>query len=433
MMTTERTSIGRRAAVRRTAHRPPWGGRKLRHGFIVAPLAATIAATLAVGVGVALARAERDRRSIRAQRSRERQFALLPGEPLADGMTRMARGQLDLAIELLSGEREELSAEQAVHETRKALKRLRALIRLLEDELGEQAFARESAVLRDAGRRLARARDTEVMVGTLDDLLERHPGKLAHRRGVLKLRARLVAERDKAARLTLGDRATRAQVLGELRALRARVALWSLSDRDGIQAVEPALKRLYGQGRRRRRRAARARGDRARAMHEWRKRVKDLRYAAEMLDRTDPERRSGSGDGDPRVDSTRGKRSGHGRKRDRPTREPAARVRKPAQTRPDPAYIHRLARRADELGELLGEEHDLVLLAMRVRGDGEGATVARRGGRRTRAILLRLIAGRRKRLRRQALREGKRLYRRRPKKFLRRVRTAYASASRTSI
>ena len=418
MMTTERTAIRRRLAVRRTSNRPPWRGRKPGHGSIVAPLAATIAATVAVGVGVALAKSERERRSARAQRSRDRQFALLPGERLADGLRRMTLGQLDLAIELLESDGGPLPPsranggplppEQAVHETRKALKRLRALIRLLEDELGEQTCAREHATLRDAGRRLARARDAEVMVGTLDDMLGRHPGKLAHRRGVAKLRGQLVADRDRAAEAMLGDRATRAHVLADLRAVRGRVAEWQLSDRDGIQAVEPALKRLYRQGRRRRRRAARGTGDRARAMHEWRKRVKDLRYAAEILDRHDPADRTGT---------AKGKR--------------ARRRRKQAQRRSDQSHIHRLARLADELGELLGEEHDLVLLAARVRADAEDGRGGGGGtGRATRRILLKLIARRRKRLRGQALREGKQLYGRRPRNFVGRVRAAYARAAR---
>ena len=89
----------------------------------------------------------------------------------------MALGQLDLAIELLSTARNGGPDEDAVHETRKALKRLRALVRLLEPELGAQAFARENAALRDAGRRLAGARDAEVMVGTLDALIAAPPAQ----------------------------------------------------------------------------------------------------------------------------------------------------------------------------------------------------------------------------------------------------------------
>ena len=42
---------------------------------------------------------------------------------------------------------------QGVHETRKALKRLRALLRLLEHRLGEQDYARENEALRDDRRR----------------------------------------------------------------------------------------------------------------------------------------------------------------------------------------------------------------------------------------------------------------------------------------
>jgi CHAD domain-containing protein len=360
---------------------------------------------MAIRVGVSLARAERDRRAARAQRKRDRQFALLPDERLEDGLRRMALGQLDLAIELLADD-STVPAEKAVHEIRKALKRLRALIRLLEDELGEQAYASESAALREAGRRVAGARDAEVIVGTLDELIRRHRGKLAHRRGVTRLRARLAAERDSAAKGGLGDPATRAQVLGELRAARGRVARWSLSDADGIQAIEPALKRLYSDGRRRHGRALRGKGSRARAMHEWRKRVKDLRYAAEMLDRPDPDERAG------------GRRGKGGKRR-----------RKRHLVRGEAGHLHRIARRADKLGELLGDEHDLVLLAARVQAERAGGRKTERVGRGTRRALLKLIAQRRKRLRKQALHDGRRLYRRTPKEFTRRVRSSHARAS----
>jgi CHAD domain-containing protein len=370
-----------------------------------------VAATVAIRVGVSLARAERDRRSASAQRERDRQFALLPGERLGDGLRRMALGQLDLAIELLADD-SKAPADKAVHEIRKALKRLRALIRLLEDELGEQIYRSESAALREAGRRVAGARDAEVIMRTLDDLIRRNPGRLAHRRGMARLRARLAAERESAAQRALGDCQTRAQVLGDLRAARGRVSRWTLSDADGIQAIEPALKRLYRQGARRHSRALRDKGDRTSAMHEWRKRVKDLRYAAEMLDRVDPDGVAGSG----RRRGKGGKRRG---KRDR--------------GRGRAGYLHRVARRADELGELLGDEHDLVLLAARVHAERGSGRKKDRVGRGTRRTLLKLIAQRRKRLRKQALRDGRRLYRRAPKGFVRRVRSSYARRERMRL
>src|SRR5438270_1950612 len=170
-MTTYRTAIRRGLAVRRTSYRPPRRGRKVQHVPIVAPLAATVAATLAatalVRAGTALAKAERERR-LRAERERLRQFALLPGERPAEGLRRVALGQLDLALELLEGEIDRDGAARAVHETRKTLKRLRALMRMLRDELPTGEFVAGNAALRDMGRRLAGARDGEAMLAALD-------------------------------------------------------------------------------------------------------------------------------------------------------------------------------------------------------------------------------------------------------------------------
>jgi CHAD domain-containing protein len=354
---------------------------------------------------MALARAERERRAGRRRRAQERQFALLPGELPVHGLRRMALGQLDLSIELLGGDGGAPS-ENAVHETRKALKRLRALVRMLRRELGEEVFAREDAALRDAGRRLAGARDAEVVVNTLDGLLERDGRRLARRRGVARLRRALVAEKEAANARLLSDAAMRADVLEELRGIRWRVAAWPLSGRDGIQALEPGLQRIYRQGRGRYRRAAAGKGDRGRAMHEWRKRVKDLRYAAEMLERRDPAGERGL--------SKRRRRKAAKRARAQPLR--------------------RLARRADRLGEALGEEHDLAVLAGRLRdpgaaGDPHSDGAPPRLGRRNRKAVLKLIARRRRKLRAKTLREGARLYRRRPRRFAKRVRRAFRHAS----
>jgi CHAD domain-containing protein len=363
---------------------------------------------VAVGVALAHAQAERARRAAgKAERKRARRFAQLPGEPLPEALRRIALGQLDLAIELLGGDAAggesaggngnqdatgnfdgkaggRVLDKEAIHDARKALKRLRALVRLLRGELGERHYKREHAILRDAARRLASARDAEVMVGTLDALLERHPRKLGRRRPLSELRKQLIAERAAAERATLGDRAMREEVLRELGGLRERVRRWDLPERPGIALVERDLQRIYRDGRERGRRVAGDRGGRgrgsgragkdgARAAHAWRKRVKDLRYAAEILGQ-----------------------------------------------RP-------LARRADRLAELLGEEHDLVVLAGLLPPPGRAPFKGKRG-RRARKDLLARIERRRRRLRKRALREGERVYGRRPKKFVRRVRHAHAHA-----
>ncbi len=399
MLTTKRTSIRSRLAVRSAAHRPPRSRRQFGHRSIVAPVAATLAATVAVGVGVALARVERERREGAKRRKRERRFALAAEERPGDGLRRIALGQIDTALDALRGARG--SPQERVHEARKALKRLRALLRLLEDVLGENAYERESAVVRDAGRRLAQARDAEVLLSTLDALIDRHPKQLGGRRAVRRLRARMKMERDGAAERALADAAGDG-MLAELLGLRARCATWELAAIEQIDALEPALSRIYGKGRKRMRRAARAAGKRTsgRRLHEWRKRVKDLRYVAEMLDRANADRRA----------------------RETAKRKTRKRDRKRA------AFVGAVARRADELGELLGEEHDLGVLAEHVRAESRSGAAA--PGRRSRKALLKMIARRRKRLRKRAMRDGERLYSSRPKPFVRRIRRATTLTSR---
>ena len=83
--------------------------------------------------------------------------------------------------------------------------------------------------------------------------------------------------------------------------------------------------------------------------------------------------------------------------------------------------MRRLARSADELGELLGEEHDLAMFGAWLSENGRAAGVGRANRRRLRKEIVR---GRRK-LRRRALRESRRLYARKPRAFMRRVARAY--------
>ena len=407
-------------------------GQGLGHGVILArPSRGTLAATFVVGVTIglaALARAERNRRAPRPRpASRERHFGLLPHETPARGLKRITLSQLDLAIELLRGEGAVPAAER-VHETRKALKRVRAMLRLLEDELGRKRCARAQAVLRDAAAGLAEARDAEVMVGTLEQLLRRHPRRLRRRRALIELREALERERQTpgagAAPASNGSAATTdragnahagedAEIAADLAALRARVEGWDLRDRSLERLVEPGLRRVYRKGRARWVRAA-TRKPSPTALHRWRKEVKDLRYVLEVLDvhgspATPARPGTPTGSGTPRTPASLA----------RPARPRAsASLARPAS--PGARRLAKLARRADALGELLGQEHDLALLAERVRAHGP---LKRR--KRARRALLRTIARRRASLRERALRKGARLYARKPKRFARWVRAGY--------
>src|SRR6186713_2081456 len=64
------------------------------------------------------------------------------------------------------------SFDERVHETRKVIKRLRALLRLYRGALEPARFAHEDARLRELGRSLGGLRDEAVLRVSLDHLAE---------------------------------------------------------------------------------------------------------------------------------------------------------------------------------------------------------------------------------------------------------------------
>jgi CHAD domain-containing protein len=202
--------------------------------------------------------------------SASRAYRLKPKESLPEGIARAARGRIDQAIDELRGKTDS-TPEEAVHAARKDLKKLRALLRLARGELGESAFARANTCFRDAGRELAAARDSDVMLDTLKAL--DLPAGLGW-----DLRKAIQAHR---ARNGGGGRHTAAAgVVSMLREARRRVDDWPLED-DSFRALRDGLESTYRRGRRDFK-AVQANAS-VEALHEWRKRVKDLWYHHSLL------------------------------------------------------------------------------------------------------------------------------------------------------
>jgi CHAD domain-containing protein len=290
----------------------------------------------------------------------DRRFRLGDGERVPDGVRRIARGQLDMSIERLDGDTDE-DLGAAVHETRKSLKRLRATVRLARDELGDAAYRRENVAFRDAGRRLGGARDSQVLLETLDDVTDSNPDEAPPQR-FERFKRTLVGQHG-AAQRRLHQGAEVADVLGDLGDARARVAHWRL-ERDSLEALAPGFKRIYRRGRRAYRTARQEPS--TENLHELRKRAKDLWYAAQIVRCAAPKK------------------------------------------------MKRIARRAHELSDLIGEDHDLALLAQRAddrRDRFPDATAPDE--------LAVLVERRRAELQRAALKRARRLFRKKPRKITR--------------
>ena len=166
---------------------------------------------------------------------------------------RIATEQIRLAERQLS---HTAAAAQArgvsVHEARKCLKRVRALLRLLQPSLRSSDFRRENVALRDIARELSGTRDLQVMIETLAKLktgLTSNPPRMMPAPGLaeyidhasLALTRRLAdVHEDKAG--------SHGKILDHLRQARHRWRRIELSDQ-GFRAVASGLERTYAQGR----------------------------------------------------------------------------------------------------------------------------------------------------------------------------------------
>ncbi|MCC7265503.1 MAG: CHAD domain-containing protein [Candidatus Latescibacteria bacterium] len=269
-------------------------------------------------------------------------FRLHRDEPLPAGLRRLAAHQLDKAIgRLLAGGE---YPDEEIHEARKALKRLRALVCLARADLGAEAMRWEHRSLGLTARLLAGMRDAAALVECLDHL-EGWSGR-AHPR----VRAWLVERQ--------GQTAVRGQAGSEavdaLRWAQVRLEGWPLQ-REGWEALGPGLRWVYGRGRRSLRLAC-SEGGEAR-FHQWRRYVKYWWYHTQVL---------------------------HGLW---------------------PAMMEALEAELDRLGELLGADHDLAVLAALL----EAEWPARRSRIEVRR-LAGLILRRQAELQAEALELGARLY-----------------------
>lgn len=97
-------------------------------------------------------------------------YGFLPGETLAEGFSRILAAQIRKARKQLSVTDD---AVRSVHETRKALKRIRALLALCRPALGDKTYRKENARFRDIARLLATSRDQAVLRSSIAMLHQR--------------------------------------------------------------------------------------------------------------------------------------------------------------------------------------------------------------------------------------------------------------------
>ena len=272
-------------------------------------------------------------------------FALLAGETLSGGLKRVLIGEVVTAREALADPT--IGREEAIHRIRRRLKRARSLLSMLDEVPGADREGRV-ALLRDTARLLSGARDADVAAREARRILARAEGATV-------AAAAVMVERLESAQAAAHAHVPRLdEVAARLRAGDANVR--SLPERfEAGRLLAEAIVEAHRRGRRDWRTLGE--GLDTETLHDWRKRVKQRRHLSALV---------------------------------------------PIETSVTTAAIqHDLGR----LGEILGEEHDLALLATRL--DGDPTLLRPREGR---DAVHDLIERRRRKLAKKALELGDELY-----------------------
>ena len=287
-------------------------------------------------------------------------FRLKQGASISNEIRRIVLKQLEAAISELHTVGDPQS-DDAVHDARRRVKKIRAIIRLVRPVL-DKAYRAVDRDLSTVSRLLAPVADGRGIVETLQELEHRYSASLPKRvlavarAGVLRNGAR--ADREAHARGILKIAA------GTLRSERTRVKHWQIRG-DGFRVIAPGLEESY----RRARRMMIMTWSKPKPsnFHTWRRYVKDHWFHIRLL-----EGRCGF-------------------------------------------HLVSYERRIEALDGILGEYHNVILLRDLLVTDG---SLPREEAARCR----RIVARYQRVLRRHAEILGARIYTERPRRFVRRVR-----------
>ena len=204
-------------------------------------------------------------------------YRLKAKEPVPEGIRRVVLEEIDSATGLL-GRSSKAKRDEAVHEARKSIKKIRGVLRFVRPELG-RTYTQENNRFREVGRQLSQLRDAAAQLEMFDQLAGKFAEKIEHD-SLGEVRAGLERhKREIEQRLDVSQVIARAS--STLNAARARVGRWPLSG-DGFDALAPGIEQTYRRGRKALR-AARKSKD-AVAYHDFRKRVKDHWYHVRLLE-----------------------------------------------------------------------------------------------------------------------------------------------------
>jgi CHAD domain-containing protein len=205
-------------------------------------------------------------------------YQLRQNEKIGHGLQRIARKQVEFALAIVKGERE--ADDTPVHETRKHLKKARAILQLVRKEIGRGSFKTQDHCLRDLGRLISEIRDAEVRLQTAREL--RNMARARKRRCYEGIEETLTLELE---HVIAAFAEWQAQAVPMLERVRKEIQDWPV-DQFGFNQLRRRIQATYKRGRKA---LAEARNDgNAESFHVVRKEAKQLCYQLRVLAPSNP-------------------------------------------------------------------------------------------------------------------------------------------------
>ena len=175
-------------------------------------------------------------------------------ESFESGFRRNAKEQIAKAHKYLAFNDDQATS---IHETRKCLKRLRAILRLFRPALGKSDFAHENARYRDIARLLSTSRDNTVMLATVDTLLDSDIALVKKERNRKKIQSSLQDVRNRLAQHVMDPNSAADGARSDVAAKRRAIAMLDDAQHElgvlqlkgsGFSTVAGGLRRGYQSG-----------------------------------------------------------------------------------------------------------------------------------------------------------------------------------------
>jgi excisionase family DNA binding protein len=205
-------------------------------------------------------------------------YRLEADETISTGVRRLLFERVQKIIDDLTNP--EIDRDKGVHNARKSCKRIRAAYRLIRDEIGHELYRQENIRFRDTARLLAGARDSWVMLRTLDNLWETDVDQLPPRL-FSSFRQRLTEQYEITLTQELENQRTIPAIIESMDEACFQIGKLPIENED-FSAFRLGIRRVYRRGRKAKHLAYTYPS--SEVFHEWRKRVKYLWYQLEILE-----------------------------------------------------------------------------------------------------------------------------------------------------